>query len=169
MAFLEVDVIQVEGLGDNKYKVLEGNRRVTALKILREDYKNGLDIGKLDPEIFKKIPSFIHENEDDATHRIIMGLKHISGNKKWPAINQAQLIYDYLQPHWEDGYYSEEINLCESLGITKAKLRSSQRAYHLIQQYKDSDYGDQFISEMYYTFVEIIKKAQYKKMDSVER
>ena len=97
--FLEVDVIQLKDLGNNKYLVLEGNRRVTALKILKKDYDNGLDIGKFSPETFKKVPSFIHENEDDATHRIIMGLKHISGNKKWPAINQAQLIYDYLKPY----------------------------------------------------------------------
>ena len=162
--FLEVDVIQLQDLGNNQYLVLEGNRRVTALKILKEDYDNGLDIGKFNPDIFKKVPSFIHENEDDATHRIIMGLKHISGNKKWPAINQAQLIYDYLAPHWSDGtYYDEEVNLCESLGITKAKLRSSQRAYHLIIQYKDSDYGDQFKSDMYYTFAEITKRPSIKK------
>jgi AAA15 family ATPase/GTPase len=161
--FLEVDVIQLKDLGDNKYLVLEGNRRVTALKILKEDYDSGLDIGKFNHEIFKKVPSFIHKNEDDATHRIIMGLKHISGNKKWPAINQAQLIYDYLKPHWSDGtYYDEEVNLFESLGITKAKLRSSQRAYHLILQYKESDYGDQFLSDMYYTFAEITKKASIK-------
>jgi len=162
--FLEVDVIQLEDLGDNHYLVLEGNRRVTALKILKEDYDNGLDIGKFNPETFKKVPSFIHENKDKSTHRIIMGLKHISGNKKWPAINQAQLIYDYLNPHWDDGtYYDEEINLCESLGITKAKLRSSQRAYYLILQYKASDYGDQFNSDMYYTFAEITKRPNIKK------
>jgi len=161
--FLEVDVIQLKDLGNNKYLVLEGNRRVTALKILKKDYDNGLDIGKFSPETFKKVPSFIHENEDDATHRIIMGLKHISGNKKWPAINQAQLIYDYLKPYWDDGYYEEEINLCESLGITKAKLRGSQRAYHLILQYKESDYGDQFSSDMYYTFAEITKRPSIKK------
>ena len=161
--FLKVDVIQLKELEDNKYLVLEGNRRVTALKILQEDHDSGLDIGKFNTEIFKKVPSFIHKNEDDATHRIIMGLKHISGNKKWPAINQAQLIYDYLQPHWGDGtYYDEEVNLCESLGITKAKLRSSQRAYHLILQYKESDYGDQFLSDMYYTFAEITKRPSIK-------
>jgi len=162
--FLEVDVIQLKNLGENKYLVLEGNRRVTALKALKEDYDNGLDIGRFNPDIFKKVPSFIHKNEDDATHRIIMGLKHISGNKKWPAINQAQLIYDYLNLHWNDGtYHEEEINLCESLGITKAKLRSSQRAYHLILQYKESDYGDQFSSDMYYTFAEITKRPSIKK------
>lgn len=162
--FLEVDVIQLKDLQDNKYLVLEGNRRVTALKILKEDYDNGLNIGKFNPDIFRKVPSLIHKDEDKSTHRIIMGLKHISGNKKWPAINQAQLIYDYLEPYWgNEVYYDEEVKLCQSLGISKTKLRSSQRAYHLILQYKDSDYGDQFNSDMYYTFSEITKRPSIKQ------
>jgi len=162
--FLDVDVIQLEDLGDNNYRVLEGNRRVTALKALKDDYDAGVDIGKLDPNIFKSVPSVIHSNEDEKTHQIIMGLKHISGNKKWPAINQAQLIYDYLKEFWgSDEYYAQEIVLCESLGITKVKLRNSQRAYHLILQYKESDYGDQFNSDMYYTFAEITKRPNIKK------
>lgn len=161
--FLNVDVIQLKDLGENRYLVLEGNRRVTALKALQEDHSNGLDIGRFDPAAFKNVPSEIYSN-DDTNHLIIMGLKHISGNKKWPAINQAKLIYDYLEPHWEDGpYYEEEERLCESLGITKHKLRTSQRTYHLILQYKSSDYGDQFESDMYYTFTEIVKKPTIKK------
>jgi AAA15 family ATPase/GTPase len=162
--FLNVDVIQLKDLGDNKFLVLEGNRRVTALKILQEEYQSGLDIGKLNPEIFKKVPSEIYQDQDESEHLIIMGLKHISGNKKWPAINQAKLIHDYLEPCWSnEQYYSEESNLCQSLGITMAKLRSSQRAYRLILQYKASDYGDQFESDMYYTFAEITKKPAIKK------
>lgn len=162
--FLNVDVIQLKDLGENNFLVLEGNRRVTALKILQEEHQNGLDIGKLNPEVFKKVPSEIYQDQGESEHLIIMGLKHISGNKKWPAINQAMLIHDYLEPHWSSGKYcSEENNLCQSLGITKAKLRSSQRAYHLILQYKESDYGDQFESDMYYTFAEITKKPAIKK------
>lgn len=162
--FLKVDVIQLKDIGDNNYLVLEGNRRVTALKILQEEHQAGLDIGNFNPDVFRKIPSEIYQDQDESEHLIIMGLKHISGNKKWPAINQAKLIHDYLDPYWSNGqYYSEENNLCQSLGITKAKLRSSQRAYHLILQYKESDYGDQFESDMYYTFAEITKKPAIKK------
>lgn len=171
--FLNVDVIQLKDLGDNDFLVLEGNRRVTALKILQEEYQTGLDIGQLDPEIFKKVPSEIYQDQAESEHLIIMGLKHISGNKKWPAINQAKLIHDYLEPFFRrhnifdrrqnEQYASKENDLCQSLAITKAKLRSSQRAYHLILQYKASDYGDQFESDMYYTFAEITKKPAIKK------
>lgn len=162
--FLDVDVIQVQDLGNNNYLVIEGNRRVATLKCLYEDYEKGLDLGSLNPEVFKKIPFEIHEKESKEKHLIIMGLKHISGNKKWSAINQAQLIYDFLKPYWKtDEYSQEETKLCESLGITKVKLRVSQRAYNLILAYKKSDYGDQFESDMYYTFAEITKKPSIKE------
>lgn len=52
---------EVADLGNNRYLVLEGNRRVAALKILQEDYDNGLEIGKLDYSIFKSVPFEIHE------------------------------------------------------------------------------------------------------------
>jgi len=161
--FLDVDVIQVRDLGSNRYLVIEGNRRVASLKALQEDHENGLSIGNLNPEIFKKIPFEIHSNESKEKHLIIMGLKHISGNKKWSAINQAQLIYDFLKPYWNScEYTTKENQLCDSLGITKIKLRSSQRAYHLIIQYRNSDFGDQFESKDYSFFVEIMKRPKIK-------
>ena len=158
--YLKVDVIQLRDLGDNHFLVIEGNRRVAALKCLQEDYKNGLSIGKLDPQIFASVPSEINEENDGLDHLIVMGLKHISGNKKWAAINQAQLIYDYLLKYWEDKevYQKKEEELCNSLGVPKSKLRNSQRAYRFINAYKKSDYGDQFTSDKFSIFEETTKK-----------
>ncbi|MDQ6961753.1 MAG: AAA family ATPase [Mariprofundaceae bacterium] len=162
--FLEVDMIQLKDLGQNQYLVLEGNRRVTALKILFEDYHKGLDIGNFEIKVFNAIPSYIHKDGNESNHLIVMGLKHISGNKKWPAINQAKLIYDYLTVYWaKDDYPAEETKLCKSLGISKQKLRLSQRAYHLILQYKISDFGDQFTSDMYSIFEDVTRRTNIKK------
>lgn len=157
--YLKVDVIQLRDLGDNQFLVIEGNRRVAALKCLQEDYRKGLSIGKLDPQIFSSVPSEINDEKEGLNHLIIMGLKHISGNKKWAAINQAQLIFDYLAEYWDDKaeYQKKETELCNSLGISRTKLRNSQRAYHLINAYKKSDYGDQFTSDMFSIFEEMTK------------
>lgn len=161
--FLNVDVIQVKDLGKNQYLVIEGNRRVAALKALQEDYEQGRDIGKLAPEVFKSVPFEIHANEDLDKHLIIMGLKHISGNKKWSAYNQSKLIYDSLKEFWQtEEYYKKEEDLCNSLGATKQKIRTSQRAHYLIKEYLKSDFGDQFESDMYTLFTEIIKRPAIK-------
>lgn len=163
--FLDVDVIQVKDLGGNNYLVLEGNRRVTALKFLQESYEKGNDIGKLDPAIFKSIPFEIHNNQDVEKHLIIMGLKHISGNKKWSTFNQSKLLYDFLKPYeakGRDEYLNKEDELVNSLGISKTRLRSMLRVYNLILAYKQSEFGEQFDPNMFGIFEEIIKKPVLK-------
>lgn len=159
--FLDVDVIQVKNLGNNNYLVLEGNRRVTALKYLNDRYKANHDIGKLDPSIFTKTPFEVHDADDKAKHQVIMGLKHINGNKKWPALNQAQLVYDIVEGY--DVASDGESFAQSSLGISKAKVKRYIRVLKLINFYKQSDYEDNFDTEMYSIFEEIIKKPIIKQ------
>ncbi|HBR4529624.1 TPA: hypothetical protein L9V94_000543, partial [Klebsiella pneumoniae] len=163
--YLEVDLIQVRELGENRYLVLEGNRRVTALKVLQEAYDNGYDIGNLDPSIFRSVPFEIHSKEESEKHLIVMGLKHISGNKKWSTFNQSKLLYDFLKPYEKsprEEYINKENELINSLGITKHRLRSMLRVYNLIQLYKLSDYSEQFTPDMVGIFEEIMKKPVLK-------
>lgn len=163
--FLDVDIIQVRELGDNRYLVLEGNRRITALKVLQEAFENGFEIGNLDPAIFRSVPFEIHSKEENEKHLIVMGLKHISGNKKWSTFNQSKLLFDFLKPYQEasrEEYINKENELVNSLGITKHRLRSMLRVYNLIQSYKMSDYSEQFSTDMVGIFEEIMKKPVIK-------
>ncbi len=163
--FMKVDVIQVKDLGDHKYLVLEGNRRVTALKYLQKQYEElETDIGVLDPEIFKNIPFEIHYDENKLNHRVIMGLKHISGNKTWPALNQAQLVYDIVYNSGFDGTIKQAEEYAQkSLAITKFQVKRYIRVLKLIEYYKDSDYSDYFKTNMYSIFEEVIKKPIIKE------
>ena len=154
--FLDIDQIQVKAVGD-KYLVLEGNRRVTTLKYLYDEFRKGNSVGKLTESDFKSIDLVEIVGEDDAQHLITMGLHHISGKKRWSAVNEAKLIDDLMKKH---NYTADKV--CQSLGITKHKLNRSRRALYLIQQYKDSDYGDQFESNMYYTFETVISSPVMK-------
>ena len=148
--FLDIDQIQVKAVGD-KYLVLEGNRRVTTLKYLFDELKKGNDVGKLTEPDFKSVDLVEIIGEDEAQHLITMGLHHISGKKRWSAVNEAQLLKDLIEKH-----NKTEEEVCESLGITKIKLRKSIRTLSLIKQYKASDYGDQFKTDMYSIFEAVI-------------
>lgn len=159
--YIPVEKIQVKDLGSNNYLVLEGNRRTAALKILQEEYENGRDIGKLDPSIFKKVDVEVHDEESEQTHLLVMGLKHIGGNKKWPTINQAKFIKDYIDK-FEGERFEAENSACETLNISKVKLRQALRTLALIEQYKQSDYGDQFENDKYSIFEEIVKSPNLK-------
>ncbi|MBL0546436.1 AAA family ATPase [Aeromonas jandaei] len=161
--YLPVDQIQIKKISDKKFLVVEGNRRITALKRLQEIYDEGGDIGSLNPDVFKKVPVVLYTGDNPSKHKILMGLKHISGNKKWAAINQAKLIESLLT---DDGLTEELI--CKSIGISKQELRATQRTLNLISLYKNSDYGDQFKSEKYSIFREIIKSTKIKSWLNIE-
>ena len=155
--FLDIDQIQVKAIGD-KYLVLEGNRRVTTLKYLFDEFKKGNDVGKLTESDFKSIDVVEIIGEDEAQHLITMGLHHISGKKRWSALNEAQLMVDLLEK-----YHKTENEICESLGITMYKLRKSRRTLRLINQYKESDYSDQFRTAMYSIFEAVISNPPIRQ------
>lgn len=159
--FMDIDVIQVKDLGENKFLVLEGNRRVTALKVLQEEFKNAQNIGIFDPSVFGSIPFEINDSNDQKKHQVIMGLKHITRNKTWPALNQAQLIYDIMNDY--DDPIEGENFIKSSLGISVTQIRKYIRTLKLIELYKKSDYRDNFTTDMYSIFEEIIKKPIIKE------
>ncbi|MDR1896985.1 MAG: AAA family ATPase [Prevotellaceae bacterium] len=154
--FLDIDQIQVKAVGD-KYLVLEGNRRAATLKFLYEEFKRGNDVGKLTESDFKSINIVEITEEDPARHLITMGLHHISGKKRWSAVNESQLVSDLLNK-----YDKTEDEICNSLGITRQKFRRNLRTLSLIGQYKDSDFGDQFKTEMYTIFETVIENPVMK-------
>ena len=159
-SYLPVDQIQVRTLGDNGYLVLEGNRRTAALKVLKSEYEtNAIDIGNFDVDIFKQLPVVVYEGADnEIQHLIVMGLKHISGNKKWGEWNQAK----YIKTLYDSHTYTEE-ELCHSIGIEKAPLRKNLRALSFIDQYLDSDFGDQFSESLFPVFREIVSNSAMKE------
>jgi AAA15 family ATPase/GTPase len=154
--FLDIDQIQTRVAGD-KLLVLEGNRRVATLKVLYEEYKRGNDVGKLNENSFISVNVVEIKDEDPVQHLITMGLHHISGKKRWSPVNEAQLISDLLYKHKKT-----EKEICDSLGTTKLKLRRSIRTLSLIEQYKNSDYEDQFKTDMYSIFESVIASSKMK-------
>jgi len=154
---LKLDPIQVKELPDGNYLVIEGNRRTAALKFLNEQFKKGNDVGKLSESDFKSVELVLISDESPVQHLITMGLHHISGKKKWSPVNQAQLVQDLRYKH-----NLTELEICNSLAITKHNLRRSLRILSLIERYKNSDYGDQFETTMFSIFEEVIKNVKMK-------
>jgi predicted ATPase len=157
-SFLPVDQIQVMpliALGPKLFMVREGNRRVAALKKLREEYEQGFDVGIFDTTLFKGdniqvvVSQVSIESEEEAHFEVLMGLKHIVGNKPWPTVNQARLIKSLLQK----GRLEAEVK--DMLGMSLQMLRRYVRALSLIEHYEKSDFGDQFKPEMFNIFSEV--------------
>lgn len=151
--WLPVDNIQVRELGGGRFLVLEGNRRVAALKSLQRKYEDGgTDLGRLDPSVFGRVPVILYADGEREHFLVLMGLKHISGNKKWSGYNQALLMRQLSEEH-----HLGADEVCKAVGLNMREFNLALRSLDLVEAYKRSDYGDQFKTEKFNLFREILK------------
>ena len=151
--WLDIDPILVESRDKGRYLVVEGNRRVATLKYLQRRYEeDAIDLGKLDASTFSKLPVVLYQDANERDHLVMMGLHHISGKRRWPAINRARAM-ERLLPH----FHGDADAVCEALGVSKREFNLSVRTLALVNAYEDSDYGDQLQSEQYNLFREVLK------------
>ena len=137
--YLKVDNILVRKIKKGKYLIIEGNRRVATLKYLQNLYKNNDDIGKLDPGIFNELEVVIYDYKNEEDYLVLMGLKHVSGNKKWERYNQAKLLYE-LKNIME----LEESEIASRLAISKKQVVDEIRGYLALEQYMKTLKGENY-------------------------
>lgn len=141
--FLKVDNILVRKLkGDLGYVVIEGNRRTAALRAIKASMDEGYDIGKLDPNIFSQptgdeshgvdVVEFAYKNEEE--YLVLMGLRHVSGNKKWDRYNQAKLVAELFGKGYDFEKIASKIGLKNGL-VAKQMLDT----YFVIDEFIKND------------------------------
>ena len=122
----------------------------------RRHEEAAVDLGRLDNALFSRVPVVLHE-ADERDHMVLMGLHHITGKRRWPAINRA-LAMKRLQEHFQ----GDEDAVCRALGISKREFNLSVRTLALVDAYRTSDYGDQFESEHYNLFREVVRSPEMR-------
>ena len=149
--WLELDPILVEKRG-RRFLVIEGNRRVATLKHLQRRYEaDAIELGRLDPAVFSKLAVVLHEDADEHQHLLMMGLHHISGKRRWPAVSRAMAI-----KRLHENLNGDADAVCNALGISKRDFNLSIRTLTLVGAYRESDFGDQFKSDQYNLFREVL-------------
>lgn len=169
--FLKVDNILVRELDNGEgYVVIEGNRRAAALKVLQKSYSEGFDIGSLNPKIFEEpinnetgLEVVIYNYDTPEEYLVLMGLRHVSGNKKWDRYNQAKLIAELHQ---------KEITISDiagKLGIANKRVVQQQLdAYYAIQDFllDESSYDSPTSfnpHDRFMIFVEVLLKKNVRE------
>ena len=128
--YLKVDNILVRKIKKDKYLIIEGNRRIATIKYLKELHDKGDSIGNFDPNIFNKIEVVMYTYSAEKDYLILMGLKHVSGNKKWERYNQAKLLYELKNvmklKDWE---------IATKLAISKTQVQRDIRGYIALEKF----------------------------------
>ncbi len=156
--WLDIDPILVQRTETGRFLVVEGNRRVATLKYLQRRYEEGAtDLGKLDAGLFSELPVVLYRDADERNRLVMMGLHHISGKRRWPAIDRARAM-ERLLPHFQNDAQA----VCAALGVSRREFNLSVRTLALVDAYGESDYGDQLQSDQYNLFREVLKSEEMR-------
>jgi hypothetical protein len=157
IGFLTVDRLVVVPLNNNEYVVIEGNRRLAAIKSLLEDHKNGeADLSEAVLTSLREIPVLVIDEPELAKRehfaRVLQGVRHLSGIRPWGPYQQAQVVALML----DDG--KEPAEICEVLGLPKRRINILRRCFSALEQMrKDEDYGDKAKPALFSAFDEAFK------------
>lgn len=130
--------------GEN-FKVLEGNRRLTSIKLLNEpelasvkkiSVKQIYDEAKYHPI---EIPCLIFENEDEI--RKYLGFRHITGIKPWGLTEKSRYLYQlYLNLFKGENIDNAAKELAKKIGSRKDYVKRVLVAYEIYTKIEDEGF-----------------------------
>lgn len=145
---------------DKKYVVVEGNRRVTALKWLIDLHETGRGTLTTDQiENFTNLEVLLLDDKHApaASKWILPGLRHVSGIKEWGPYQKARAVFSLR----EAGGSPQEV--AQSLGLSVRGANQLWRSYLALERMrKDEEYGDYAQPRHYSYFEEIFKRPDVK-------
>ncbi|NQZ06743.1 MAG: ParB N-terminal domain-containing protein [Algicola sp.] len=161
--FLEVDRIVVRKLdveiNPPLYMIVEGNRRAAAFKGLIEEHNDGeIRLPKVILNMADSIGVICVEGSSDEISdysAALMGIRHVSGPKKWAGFQSARLINELF----EKGKKLTEIGALLAIGPKDAGRR--MRGYKAFMQMRgDKEFGQASATNHYALFLEFLAPSQ---------
>lgn len=146
--------------GIDKFVVIEGNRRVTALKWLVDLHELGKETFT-DAQLsnFNELNALILDDTvaPETASLILPGLRHVSGVKEWGPYQKAKAIFSLRK----SGMTPQEA--AQSLGLSTRAANNSYRVYLALEQMNANDEYSEFTTpRMYSYFEEAFKRSEVK-------
>jgi len=174
--FLSVDKIFIRKI-NKKYLVIEGNRRITALKFLLEKHKSGMKNYQLSENViasFKKINCVDLTGEDENMINLILGLRHHGSIKEWGLLPSSFHLFQryMIELVRRDGgnekdhnqfIYDSKINniVADLFSIKESVVRNKIKSYRLLLQLQDNGYN---VGDRKFSMIdETIKKSKIRE------
>lgn len=157
----ELIVVKPYPHDDTKYIVIEGNRRLTALRGIIENAVDSADpliqsISLI--EVMLYTPT--GDDEQDRTNEMILqGIRHISGPKEWGAYQKANLVVQL-----RDGSSQQWSEIASRLGLGPRVTTRYYRAFKALgQMMADEEYRDLAHPTLFSLFDEALNKPAIKE------
>jgi hypothetical protein len=154
--FLPIERIVVAPYSEKPklYYVIEGNRRVAALKSLQLAKADGAEIPDSLDKVFKGVPCILVDSEDEfpCFKETLMGIRHVGGIREWGGYQRAKLIADLIN-HRD----LEPSEVADRLGLSLQEVNRRYRAFSALKQMaEDEDFADYANAELYPIFHEAL-------------
>lgn len=125
--FYPGEMLLVVSVEDSKYKVIEGNRRLTSVKLLNNPSLANVQKSKVQQVVneakglpISEIPCLVFERKEEILK--YLGYRHITGVQPWNLRQKARYLFTLKEDHFPD----EPLNLiCRNL----AKMIGSRKDY----------------------------------------
>lgn len=141
VGFIPIDMVVLEKTSNDKYVVVEGNRRIAALKTIVGNISR--KVLEVNGEILQSIYSFealvIVKNSKNINLKkwILQGIRHVSGVRGWGPYQQAMLINEL---HYKHKMPFKDIG--KTIGVHYNRVSTMLRAYLALEQMKgDNEYS----------------------------
>lgn len=158
LGLLPVDRIVVRELEDDQYVIVEGNRRLAAMRWLLEDHVSGeVTLPEDLLESLQEIEVLILDETGDQAVReqwLLQGVRHISGVREWGPYQKARAL-DTLTSQM--GMELREAAGALGLGPIQAK-RALNTLHALEQMTQDEEFGEFAEPDMFSYFLHIMGK-----------
>jgi len=148
VGFMPIDKVVVRPLPNGKFVVVEGNRRIAALKILQREIDNSeIQLNEKIKETILKFNVFEYRGTEKDIAWIIQGIRHISGIRNWPSYQQAEVLVKLSQ--------EKKIGVREAsniVGIGPIIAGRLVRALNGFKQAKKDDEYGQYIKPSHFSY-----------------
>ncbi len=137
-----------------KFLVIEGNRRLAAVKWILEDVEAGVVISEATAASIAGLPCVVVEEAapDLFFRACLMGIRHVSGINNWGGYQRAKLVTSM-----RDEFDRSSQDVADALGMTVHEVNRRYRAFKALQQMKDNEeFGEHASPELYPLFHEAV-------------
>ncbi len=164
LGFLPMDRIVVRSWKianqPSKYVVIEGNRRVTALRWLVQLHENGKETfteNRL--RNLRRIECLLLDDKQATLSAtlVLPGLRHVSGIKEWGPYQKAKTVHALRK----SGMSPQEA--AQSLGLSTRAANNAYRCFIALENMKaNEEFGEATDPRMYSYFEEVFKRPDVK-------
>ncbi len=149
--------------GSPRYLVIEGNRRVAAVKTLIRDHNAGA--ADIPAEVYQSVVKLpvveITGTHDERLHyqKTLMAIRHVAGIREWGPYQQAKLVVELFER--EEHAFGV---VAQRIGISAPEVARRYRASKALQQMEDDDeFSEHALPRLYSFFHEAVSQPKVRE------